>query len=193
MEKGGQDTTDERTRIHWAAANGDVAAVKRYLEEGDDPNIPDEEGWTPMISAASSGQVQAVAALIEGGADMSLKTKTGHDAFFYAVAKCNMPMTDLFFINEYSNFKSDKYGMNCIHRAVSNPKCTPEFLQMLKNNGAPLKTPDADGNTLMHLACYENRPELIKWLKENAGCSLEYPLNNDKKAPKELITAEFSM
>ena len=193
MEKGGQATTDERTKMHWAAAEGDVVTVNQLLEEGDDPNIPDSEGWTPMISAASSGQVQAVAALIEGGANMSLMTKQGRDAFFYAVARCNMPMTDLFFINDYSNFKCDKFGSNCIHRAISNPKCTPEFLQMLKNNGAPLKTPDIDGNTPMHLACYENRPELIKWLKDNADCSLEYPLNNDKKAPKELITAEFSL
>ena len=193
MTQGGVATTDERSRIHWAAMNGEEMAVRQYLREGDDPDQADEEGWTPMISAASSGYTNIVAVLIEAGADMSKKTKQGRDAFFYAVAHCNSPMTDLFLINEYSNFKPDKYGSNCVHRAICSPKCTPEFLQMLVRAEAPMKVPDADGNTPMHLACYENKVDIIKFLKDVVGCSLEYPLNGEKKAPKELITVEFSL
>lgn len=180
--------TDERTHLHWAATRGDVRAVQECLENGDNPDKADDMGWTPMISAASCEFVQVVAALLEAGANPALKTKQGRDAFFYAVSRCNSPMTDLFIIHDYTNYKPDKYGSNCIHRAIVNPKCTPEFLQMLYNNDAPFKDADAEGNTPMHLACYENRVELIKWLKDVAGLSMEYPLNQDKKAPKDLIS-----
>lgn len=189
MEKKEQPivNTDERSKIHWAATRGDVREVQELLDQGENPDKADDEGWTPMISAAASEFVQVVAKLLEAGANPGLKTKQGRDAFFYAVSRCNMPLTDLFIINDYTNFKPDKYGSNCVHRAIVNPKCTPEFLQMLLNNDAPFKAVDGEGNNAMHLACYENRPELIKWLKEVAGLSMEFPLNEDKKAPKDLL------
>ena len=180
--------TNERTPLHWAASNGDFQKVKELVQEGCDVNESDDCGWTPLISATSSGYDRIAAFLLENGANPNLKTKQGRDAFFYAVSKCQPKLTDLFLQYEYTNFSPDKFGSNCIHHAISNKLCNTDFLALLKKADAPFKATDGDGNTTMHLACYEKRIDLAEWLRDNADCSFEYPLNSLKKSPKEMST-----
>jgi len=178
---------NERTPLHWAASNGDIQTVRDRLDACDDPNKGDDGGWTPLISAASCGYTHIVACLLDSGANPSLKTKQGRDAFFYAVARCNGPMTDLFFQNDYHSWKQDSTGSSCIHRAICCEKCSPSFLDLLKSNDAPFDVPDGDGNLPIHLACYENKPEIIKWLVEKCRFDTKSPKNNEGKVPKDLL------
>jgi ankyrin repeat protein len=62
---------------------------------------------------------------------------------------------------------------------------------MLKKVNAPFEVPDSEGNLPIHLACYENRKELIKWLVQNVGASVTEPLNLDGKAPQDLLPIDF--
>ena len=46
------------------ARRGDVPALASWLEAGGDPDRTDEEGWTPLLAAASRGQASVIAHLL---------------------------------------------------------------------------------------------------------------------------------
>lgn len=58
---------------------------------------------------------------------------------------------------------------------------------MLKENDAPFDVSDPDGNLPIHIACYENRRDLVDWMVKNVGASLTEPKNNDGKVPRDLF------
>jgi prenyltransferase beta subunit len=47
-----------------AAGEGNVAWLRSWLGGGGDPNLTDQEGWTPLLSAAAHGQADAVDLLL---------------------------------------------------------------------------------------------------------------------------------
>jgi ankyrin repeat protein len=184
---------EDRTPLHWAATNGDLKALNELLGQGEDPNVADDGGWTPLITACSSGYSHIAAALLQAGANAKMTTKEGRTAFFYAVARCHMPIVDLLIQNDITDWKKDTTGANAVHRAICNSKCTTSLLQMLKEADAVFGVADAEGNLPIHLACYENRRDLIQWLLDNASASLKGPKNDEGKAPAELLPAsEFN-
>ena len=58
------------TALHMAAVGGDAHEIKRLAERADleELNAVDENGFTPLMAAALHGHVEAVRALIAGGA-----------------------------------------------------------------------------------------------------------------------------
>ena len=74
-----------------AAKNGDVATMRILLAGGADPNLPSENGTTPLLVAAGLGQtdsrmvseerlLEAVKFLVERGADVNAVNRNGQNA-----------------------------------------------------------------------------------------------------------------
>mgnify|MGYP002830208164 CR=1 FL=1 len=61
-------------RLRTAALRGDLAALTRALDEGADPRLADEDGYTPLHYAASNGHVACIVRLAESGADVNAIT-----------------------------------------------------------------------------------------------------------------------
>jgi len=61
-----------RSAVHWAAMRGHAGVIRLLVESGFSPNTP-ENGTrhTPLHKAAAFGEMDAVIALIEGGADVN--------------------------------------------------------------------------------------------------------------------------
>ena len=73
-------------QVSRAAAMGDMATLRRLLKDNPAPdtaNLPHPSGWTPLHAATANGQSDAVALLIEYGADVNAKDK-------YAVNRRNL-------------------------------------------------------------------------------------------------------
>lgn len=58
-------------------ANEAPEIVKALLAKGADPNFPDRNGVYPLESAIKNAKAGVVSALIEGGADIHLRTRAG--------------------------------------------------------------------------------------------------------------------
>jgi len=73
------------TPLILAARNGSGATIATLLKAGADPGKAAASGATPLMSAATSGIVDAVKALVDGGADLNARERTnGQTALMFA-------------------------------------------------------------------------------------------------------------
>jgi ankyrin repeat protein len=74
------------TRLHAAAAAGDVSAVKMLLSSSTTDTICalDEFGQTPLVLAAEHGRAQVVELLLDNGADPNVPDSRGRSALHWA-------------------------------------------------------------------------------------------------------------
>src|SRR4051812_28385533 len=68
--------------LNEAAGRGELASLRRILDEGVSPNIPNRHGSYPILAAAGAGHTEVVAALIDAGADRALLPAALHAAAF---------------------------------------------------------------------------------------------------------------
>ncbi|WP_280316934.1 ankyrin repeat domain-containing protein [Nocardia wallacei] len=81
-----------RSPLHYAAVDGDLAAVERLLNT-EDVNLADAEGWTPLHFAARSAAAPVVERLLDAGADIDAVTEKGMPAIYWAaVARSGDPV-----------------------------------------------------------------------------------------------------
>jgi len=76
----------DTSKFHWDAKNGNVDAVKKYLESKGDINIKNHLGETPLHFAASGGNKEIVELLINGGADFNEVSDIGNTPLDLAIA-----------------------------------------------------------------------------------------------------------
>lgn len=77
--------------IHTAVISGDLEAVKQHIEAGTDINVKEPFGGsTPLTSAATFGKTDIAKALIDAGADLSLKNNDGSTALHVAAFFCRV-------------------------------------------------------------------------------------------------------
>jgi ankyrin repeat protein len=78
-----------RVPLHYHAFEG-LAALKRELGEGADPNVSDDDGYTPLHFAAQENCLEAAQALIAAGADVNVKNADGNSPLFTALMNFEM-------------------------------------------------------------------------------------------------------
>lgn len=73
--------------IFEAAKSGDSLALEKILDRNIDPNIKDQEGFTPLLRASSEGQTEIIGLLVRKGSDLNIGNNDGvgaiHLACFY--------------------------------------------------------------------------------------------------------------
>ena len=70
--------------LHLAAMNGNIAEIKRLIDDGADVNAKTEYGQTPLHFAAVNGHTETALALIKAGADINAKQKDGWTPLHFA-------------------------------------------------------------------------------------------------------------
>jgi len=62
--------------LHYAAAQGNIPAVKALLAEGHDPNAFDDIFFTPLHHAADKGHLDVIHLLLQAGADVNAQDES---------------------------------------------------------------------------------------------------------------------
>ena len=78
---------DQLKKLLDAAKKGDVAEVRRLLDEGTDPYATMKDGWTALMFAAQNGYVEIVRVLVvacETPEPRNMKTDKGRTALMFA-------------------------------------------------------------------------------------------------------------
>ncbi len=92
-----QSTAEEQTVDIWtAAAQGNIQAIKQHVSAGTDVDAKEPPGGsTPLLVAATFGQVEAVKFLIEKGANVNAGSNDGSTALHGAAFFCHTEIVKL--------------------------------------------------------------------------------------------------
>jgi ankyrin repeat protein len=109
----------EKTRLHFAAGDGDLEAVLKFVSEGRDPNDFDEIGNTPLHYAAQNEHFEVVKALIAHGARVNAcsEAHAGNTALGHVAQTCSLAMAQLLIDAGADPTIPGGMQLNAIHRA----------------------------------------------------------------------------
>ncbi|KAJ4292703.1 hypothetical protein N0V90_009366 [Kalmusia sp. IMI 367209] len=164
----------------------DTAVVRLILERGADPNRATSSGLYPMFAAFNACSAPVVQALIEHGADVTLRNPHGPNVLQAALAsplsKDKESITKVFELllsrgaavhTAYSD------GSTLLHHAVRPGLGLVKIAQQLIQHGVNINTQDTLGNTALHVAA-TSPPCVTLLLKHGADPNL---VNNKGFAP----------
>ena len=83
-----QESKTPGVSLHLAAFQGNIDAVKKYIDAGSDLNEKDAWGSTPLIIAVTFDRTKVAKALIDGGADLNLGNNEGSTPLHIAALFC---------------------------------------------------------------------------------------------------------
>jgi ankyrin repeat protein len=149
-----------------------VDMAKFLIEKGADINLQANNGYTPLIAAASVSE-ELTKLLLSKGADIKLKTEDGTSAFITSITgvlsgRVTTAVAKLLLekganVND-SITKGSAEGYTALMMAARNNKL--ELVKFLVKEGADLNLKAKDGNTALSLAKKEKDEAMVKLLKE---------------------------
>ena len=168
--------------------------VTRCLEAGANPNVGDRSGFAPLHIVASVGNVGAVAALVNRGADLGAWAGNGETPLHIAAAVEN-PGVVAALANQGANLEArDATGLTALHRAAA--RRSDRGVRALLKAGADPDARNEYRQTALHFAATIGSSGAVRALLE-AGADPdarditgETPLNNaDNEAVRALLEA----
>jgi len=175
--------------IFVAAAIGDLAKVKAFLEEGADVNTKGPRGQTALHIAASEGHKQIVELLIENGADINAGDNLNRTAAEFAMDNNHSHIVELLI--------SRDADVSPLHLAIS-MKDETKALSLIEN-GADVNKKTRYGTTPLHTAVQAGMKNIVELLikkgadinaKNNWGWTpINFSIYSGKEDIFELIVA----
>lgn len=168
--------------LHEAVIKNKLDTVKLLLKNGENINLKNEFGYTPIMTAATRGRGEIFHFLAKAGADLNQVTykkenfgQSDSDLFELSIFGGDISIVKQLFRPERLNTVFPETGNTLLHSAVK--RCHEEVIEFLIENNADLNAVNKLGQTPLHLASSENCFPAAASLFE-AGAD---PLIKDKK------------
>eukprot|EP00494_Astrolonche_serrata_P028858 UN29125 len=180
-------TTESGNTLLHAACDKGLECVKKCLDLGADVNAQTKQFETPLSWAIINGNIKMARALIDNGADLTVK-KYGIN-FLHIAARSNEPGMLLFLLRYRPKMKDILFqkadsGFNVLHFAAKyNSFKVANYLIL---EGLDLFETDNKGYIPMHIACMENAyTTIILLLRLGPDTQLGY-MNNKEETPLDV-------
>ncbi|MBA0566753.1 hypothetical protein Golob_011539 [Gossypium lobatum] len=155
---------DARSLLHVAVSSAHLEVVKLLSAAADESvvNGIDEEGWAPIHSAASIGNLEIMEILLSKGANVNVKNDGGRTALHYAASKGWLKIAELLI----------SHGCTPLHRAASTGKSA--LCELLIEEGAEVDATDRAGQTpLMSAVICQNKEAALLLIRHGADVDIE--------------------
>jgi YVTN family beta-propeller protein len=103
-------TKSQKGNLHEAIERGDLVATRWWLDRGASSNERNEDGATPLSTAAFQGHIEIAKLLIEKGARVSVGNRDGNTPLHVAAFMCRVGVVDLLLKNGASVRKKNLRG-----------------------------------------------------------------------------------
>lgn len=155
----------------------DVSLVRLILEKGSNPNEATASGLFPIHAAFNACSAAVVQALVEYGADVTLRNPHGPNVFQAALAspllrdKEAIAIVFQLLLSRGADARTIyPDGTTLLHRVISADKNAVKLSQLLLKHGVPVNAQDRNGkNTALHIAATSELCALL--LKHGADAS----------------------
>lgn len=159
----------------------------------------DKDGVTQLHIAASNGDMEVVAELLNAGANPNIATRKGLTAFYFAAKHNNHVIMNQLVNN--SNFEKNKIETSPLYHAAYFGNI--DIVNLLLQVGADPNAKNIAGNTLLHMAASNGHIEVLQVLL-NIGANpetknirsnktpLDYAMKNKHaQCAKEILIAQY--
>lgn len=125
--------------IQMAVLSGNLEAVRQHIEAGTDINKKDAmSGATPLISAASFGKNDIAKALIDAGADLTLKNNDGSTALHVAAFFCRIEIVQMLMDAKVDKTVRNNFGATARETVMGPFEEIKPIYEMLQQQLGPL-------------------------------------------------------
>ena len=162
----------------------DIETVRKYLDEGADPNVQGAAGWTPLFLARNAVRADM---LLAAGADPNAKANDGETPLHQAALNGNANLIEAMLAGGADPNAKDNKGCTPLILAAFNDEKGSKVICLLKN-GADPNLQDVDGQTPLHGAALKGPGENVLALLQ-AGAN---PLARNQRGETPLDLAEIN-
>ena len=139
-----------------AASSGDLQRLESLVSAGQDLNITDPEGETPLMYAAENGQTAAVSWLLTNGANLNAVSKNDETALDRAIVAGQASVVKVL-VNGGADIRRDSPVIEALLHKNS------DIAELLLDLGADPNAEDVYGDTALIYAARNNLP--LKFVK----------------------------
>ncbi|KAK6705444.1 hypothetical protein SNK05_009341 [Fusarium graminearum] len=175
-------------RLHDAARQGLVNDVKMLLDQGVSP-AAFYDGKSPLHTSAMRGNVESTRLLLEKGADIEAKDKTGKTALLIAATSSKHEILKLLLEKGANVNAKDRNGWTALLIAARSSK--HEILELLLEKGADIEAKSKVGNTALIEAALDGNSLAVDLLLEK-GADIEAKDINGRTALTKAAIKEDS-
>ncbi|XP_059836098.1 ankyrin repeat and death domain-containing protein 1A-like isoform X1 [Hypanus sabinus] len=153
-----------RTALHWAALAGHEEAASLLLDYNALVDAEDKFGMTPVLLAASHGNLTILQTLVKAGATVTARNRLGQ-TLLHCAALQGHPSVIRYVAEDLEGIPvddPDQNGKTPLLLAAESGHS--DVLRLLRDLGCDLRAVDKESNSALHLAARRGHAELLPYL-----------------------------